>query len=64
MLISASLGGSVLSLFPWGIATDRVGERIVLVIGMGACGATLLEVRRRRPRLMPPLALLLAGGPG
>src|SRR5262249_28593213 len=31
LLISVSLLGSVVSLIPWGIATDRAGERIVLV---------------------------------
>jgi sugar phosphate permease len=42
LLISASLAGSVLSLIPWGLATDRIGERGVLVAGLGACGACLL----------------------
>jgi sugar phosphate permease len=42
LLISASLVGSVLSLIPWGLATDRVGERLVLVVGLAGCGAFLL----------------------
>jgi sugar phosphate permease len=42
VLISASLGGSVLSLIPWGYATDRFGERAALVAGVGGCGAALL----------------------
>ena len=42
VLISASLVGSVVSLIPWGLATDRVGERIVLVSGLAGCGAFLL----------------------
>jgi sugar phosphate permease len=42
VLISASLGGSVLSLVPWGYATDRFGERAALVAGVGGCGAALL----------------------
>ena len=35
VLISASLAGSVVSLIPWGLATDRVGERWVLLAGVG-----------------------------
>jgi sugar phosphate permease len=42
VLISASLAGSVLSLVPWGYATDALGERLVLVVGIGGCGLALL----------------------
>ena len=42
VLISASLLGSVLTLVPWGMAADRFGERVVLVVGIGACGGALL----------------------
>jgi sugar phosphate permease len=42
LLLSSSLVGSLLSLIPWGFATDRFGERVVLVIGLALCGAALL----------------------
>jgi sugar phosphate permease len=42
VLISASFAGSVLSLVPWGLLTDKIGERIALLTGVGACGAALL----------------------
>jgi sugar phosphate permease len=42
VLISGSLAGSVLSLIPWGLATDRIGERAVLFVGVGACGGALI----------------------
>lgn len=42
VLLSASLAGSVLSLVPWGYATDFAGERLVLVVGMGLGGAVLV----------------------
>ena len=42
VLISASLVGSVVTLIPWGFATDRFGERAVLVCGLGVCGAALV----------------------
>jgi sugar phosphate permease len=42
LLISSSLVGSLVSLIPWGLATDRFGERIVLVTGLTLCGGALL----------------------
>jgi len=42
VLLSASLAGSVASLVPWGFATDLLGERLVLVTGVGGCGAALV----------------------
>jgi sugar phosphate permease len=41
-LIGASLLGSTISLVPWGILADRIGERIVLGVGLGTCGLALL----------------------
>jgi sugar phosphate permease len=45
-LISSSLVGSLASLFLWGLATDRIGERIVLVVGLSLCGASLIAAAR------------------
>jgi sugar phosphate permease len=42
LLISSSLVGSLVSLIPWGVATDRFGERVVLVSGLALCGAALI----------------------
>ena len=33
--------GSLLTLLPWGLLADRVGERLVLATGIGVCGAAL-----------------------
>ncbi len=63
-LISASLAGSVLSLVPWGIVTDRIGERMVLVTGVGACGGALLAASRVGSFLPLFLLLMLAGFAG
>jgi sugar phosphate permease len=41
-LISSSLVGSLVSLIPWGLATDRIGERRVLFVGLTLCGAALV----------------------
>jgi sugar phosphate permease len=41
-LLLASLSvGTTLTLIPWGVATDRVGERRVLLVGLGGCGIFL-----------------------
>jgi len=41
LLLSSSLVGSLLSLLLWGLATDRFGERVVLVSGLTLCGGAL-----------------------
>jgi MFS family permease len=61
VLISASLAGSVLSLVPWGFATDRFGERAVLLAGLGSCGAALVAAAFAHG-FWPLLALLLVAG--
>jgi sugar phosphate permease len=64
LLISASLVGSVVSLIPWGLATDRVGERIVLVIGLALCGAALLAAAAAHSFWLLALLLGVAGATG
>jgi sugar phosphate permease len=44
-LISSSLVGSLVSLIPWGLATDRIGERVVLFIGLTLGGGALIGAR-------------------
>ena len=58
VLISGSLAGSVLSLIPWGMAADRIGERVVLGLGLSVCGAGLLAAAHAST--FPALAALLA----
>jgi MFS family permease len=59
VLLSASLAGSVLSLVPWGYATDFAGERIVLVAGMASCGLVLIAAAAGHEfwSLLAPLVL-------
>jgi sugar phosphate permease len=58
ILISSSLIGSLLSLIPWGLATDRFGERVVLFVGLTIAGAALIAAAFVHG--FWPLALLLA----
>ena len=50
----------MLTLIPWGLATDRIGERLVLLVGLGALRRALLVGAASRTRFWPLLALLLA----
>jgi len=61
VLISASLAGSVVSLIPWGLAADRVGERWVLLAGVGGCGLALLGASQATTFEALLLLLVLAG---
>jgi sugar phosphate permease len=42
LLLAAAWVGSTLTLLPWGLATDRFGERVVLAAGLLGCAACLL----------------------
>ena len=64
LLISCSLVGSVLSLIPWGLATDRVGERVVLVVGLAGCGALLVAAAFAHGFWSLALLLAAAGASG
>jgi MFS family permease len=61
VLLSGSLVGSVVSLIPWGLATDRVGERWVLLGGLGGCGLALLGAATTHTFEALFLLLVLAG---
>jgi len=41
VLLAAAWVGSTFTLLPWGLAADRIGERIVLAVGLVACAACL-----------------------
>ncbi|MDQ3956106.1 MAG: MFS transporter [Actinomycetota bacterium] len=42
IMLAALSVGTTLTLIPWGVATDRVGERGVLLVGLGGCGIFLI----------------------
>ncbi len=41
VLLAGTGGGMVLTLLPWGLATDRIGERAVVALGLGSAGLAL-----------------------
>jgi sugar phosphate permease len=58
VVLAASGIGSMLSLLPWGLAADRVGERAVVAVGL--TGAAVSLVVAGRTGSFVPLAALLA----
>jgi MFS family permease len=64
ILLGAEWVGALVTMLPWGIAADRYGERVVLVLGLGGCSA-LLGAAAYAPDFGSLVALLaLAGGAG
>ncbi|HEY8646232.1 MAG TPA: MFS transporter [Gaiellaceae bacterium] len=63
-LISSSLVGSLLSLIPWGLATDRIGERLVLFVGLALAGAALIAAAHAHGFWALAGLLALAGAAG
>jgi sugar phosphate permease len=49
--------GTLLTLLPWGLLADRMGERLVLTTGLGACAVAL--VAAGRAETFPSLLLLI-----
>jgi MFS family permease len=64
VVLGAEWVGALVTMLPWGIAADRFGERIVLVLGLGAC-SVLLAAAAHAPDYGSLVVLLaLAGGAG
>jgi sugar phosphate permease len=55
VVLGAASAGMTVSLLPWGIAADRIGERIAIAIGLGAAAAALAGAA-----FAPSVAVLVA----
>jgi sugar phosphate permease len=55
LLLAATSGGMVLTLLAWGLLTDRVGERVVVALGLGAAGLAFVAAA-----MLPPFAVVFA----
>ncbi len=64
LLLAAAWIGSCLTLLPWGLAADRFGERVVLGLGLVACGGFLLGAAHAESFGALFVWLGLAGGAG
>jgi sugar phosphate permease len=55
VLLAATSGGMVFTLLAWGLLTDRIGERAVVAVGLGAAGAAFVAAAT-----LPPFAAVFA----
>src|SRR5690606_6048725 len=58
-----ALGGTI-TLIPWGVLTDRIGERPVMVVGMALFAGALVATAFAPGYVALLVALALAGGMG
>ncbi|HLM37800.1 MAG TPA: MFS transporter [Gaiellaceae bacterium] len=56
--------GPIVTLLPWGLLADRLGERLVLAVGLGGCGAALVGAAHAGSFTQLILLLALAGAAG
>jgi MFS family permease len=56
--------GTMLTLLPWGLLADRIGERLVLAVGLGACAAALVGAANADSFTQLVVLLALAGAAG
>jgi MFS family permease len=56
--------GTMLTLLPWGLLADRIGERLVLAVGLGACGGALIGAAEADSFTQLVVLLALAGAAG
>jgi len=56
--------GPIVTLLPWGLMADRLGERLVLAVGLGGCGAALIGAAHAGSFTQLILLLVLAGAAG
>ena len=63
-VLSSHWLGTLVTLLPWGFLTDRLGERIVLATGLGACGLLLVVAGQAETFWQLYVLLFLAGAAG
>ncbi|HEX4930081.1 MAG TPA: MFS transporter, partial [Gaiellaceae bacterium] len=63
-VLSSHWLGTLVTLLPWGILTDRIGERIVLTAGMGGCGLLLIAAGQASTFWQLYVLLFLSGAAG
>jgi sugar phosphate permease len=64
VLIAAPWVGAVVTLLPWGLLADRLGERFVLAGGLGFSGLLLLPAAVTTSHILLIVLLVLAGAAG
>ena len=60
LFLAAEWVGLTLALFPWGLITDRIGERRALGLGLGSCGVVMASIGLVEDALAAGLLLAVA----
>jgi MFS family permease len=64
LVLAAGWVGSLVTLLPWGLAADRVGERVVLTLGLAGCSLCLAAAAFASDLSVLLALLVLAGASG
>ena len=64
LLLAAEWVGLTFGLLPWGLVTDRIGERRALGIGLAACGACIAAAAAAGDAVTAGVLIALAGATG
>lgn len=64
LVLAAANVGSMLTLLPWGLLTDRVGERAVIVVGLVGASAALAGAAFAPTYALLGVTLMVAGAAG
>jgi sugar phosphate permease len=64
LLLAAAWVGSTLTLLPWGLAADRLGERLVLALGLAGSAVSLVAAAFTSSFAILLILLALAGASG
>jgi sugar phosphate permease len=62
LVLAASNWGTMMMLVLWGVLTDRFGERLVTVLGLGSAGCVMLVAAQTDAPVEIAILLFLAGG--
>jgi sugar phosphate permease len=64
VVLSAQWVGATVTLLPWGLLADRIGERLVLTLGLASCALLLATIAFAPSFAMLVTLLALAGAAG
>jgi MFS family permease len=64
LFLAAEFIGQTLALLPWGLVTDRIGERRALALGLGSCGLLVALTATIESAVGAGLMLALASAAG
>ena len=64
VVLAAPFAGALVTLLPWGLVADLIGERVVIGVGLAACAGALVWAAYASSFATLAAALVVAGGLG